>query len=148
VEVLACAARFTYISSTHQLSWSSVSELLPHCNGLRASTRAAHFSLLYLFVAEASARWLRADCAVGILLAVRRIVSSHHADDTKVCLSDLQEGTVQHLLQRAHWFCQATGQFVNPLSLAGPLCVSSLPSLGGSMAGVQIGGKPPFWAWL
>jgi hypothetical protein len=40
--------------------------------------------LLYLYVAEASARWLRADCALGILLAGRRIVSSQHADDTKV----------------------------------------------------------------
>jgi hypothetical protein len=101
VEVLACAGGFTYCSSTHQRPWSSVAELLPHCYGLRASTRAARFPLLYLFVAEASARWLRADFAVGIMLAVRRIVNSHHADDTKVYLSDLQDTAVAaHVLLR------------------------------------------------
>jgi hypothetical protein len=98
--------------------------------------------LLYLFVATASARWLRADCALGIMLAGRRIVSSRHADDTKVYLPDLQEGTVQYLLQRAHRFGQAAGLFVNPLkSSAISLCGISCPTLGSSVAGVQIVGE-------
>jgi hypothetical protein len=79
---------------------------------------------------------------------------SHHADDTKVYLPDLQEGTVQHLLQGAHRFGQAAGRFVNPLkSSAIPLCGISCPTLGNSVAGVQIVGEAnslaeSLWAWL
>jgi hypothetical protein len=47
---------------------------------------------LYLYVVEASARKLRAVCALGIMLAGRRIVSSHHADDTKVARALLRTG--------------------------------------------------------
>jgi hypothetical protein len=63
--------------------------------------------LLYLFVAEASARWLRADTALGISLASHRLASAHHADDTKVYVPDLQEDTVKHLLERTFLFGQS-----------------------------------------
>jgi hypothetical protein len=68
--------------------------------------------LPYLLVAEASARWLRADTALGISLASHRLVSAHHADDTKVYVPDLQEDTVKHLLERTFLFGQASGQYV------------------------------------
>jgi hypothetical protein len=69
-------------------------------------------ALLYLFVAETSARWLHAGCALQTTLARQRIVGSHHSDDTKVYLPDLQKD--RHLLQRAHRFVHAFGQFFSP----------------------------------
>jgi phosphoglycerol transferase MdoB-like AlkP superfamily enzyme len=74
------------------------------------------------------------------MLAGRRTVSSHHADDTKVDLSDLQEGTVQHHLQHAHRVDQAAGQFVNLLkSSTVPLCDIICATLGSS---ADCGGGP------
>jgi hypothetical protein len=135
VEALACAGGYTYCFSTRRPPWLSAAELLPQCCGLQASARAAHCHPYFTSL-------LPKRLLGGRVLAGRRIVSSHHADDTKVYLPDLQEGTVQHLLQRAHRFGQAAGQFVNPLKPSDiPLCGISCPTLGSSVAGVQIVGE-------
>jgi hypothetical protein len=85
--------------------------------------------LLYLFVAEAAARWLRADTALGISLASHRLVSAHH-EDTKVYMPDLKEDTAKHLLERKFLFGQASGQYVNPAKfLAVPLYGLSVSAL-------------------
>jgi hypothetical protein len=82
-------------------------------------------------------RWLQADTALGISLARHRLVSAHHADDTKVYVPDLQEDTVKHLLKRNFLFGQASGQYVNPAkSSAVPLNGLSVPAT--PVAGVTV----------
>jgi len=71
---------------------------------------------LYLFVAEALARWLQAHPAVVGLDALpsTRLASSHYADDTVVVLEDASEERVRATLQLLEVYADATGQHVNP----------------------------------
>jgi exonuclease III len=69
--------------------------------------------LLYLFVAEALACWLRQSDRVGVQVQGVRHVSAQHADDTKVVLSSLDGDLVDHLLDHVTTFTAATGQRVN-----------------------------------
>jgi hypothetical protein len=66
--------------------------------------------LLYLFVAEALACWLRQCPELGVLVANQRHVSLHHADDAKVFLSSLLQELVQSLVVRLATFALASGQ--------------------------------------
>ncbi len=69
--------------------------------------------LLYLFVAEALACWLRASQDVGVQVQGERYVSAHHADDTKVFLRSLDSQLVDGLLEHVATFTAATGQRIN-----------------------------------
>jgi len=70
--------------------------------------------VLYLFVAEAMACWLRQSPTLGVTLAGRRYVSSHFADDTKVFLASLDAESVAALLAHLTTFEEASGQAVHP----------------------------------
>jgi hypothetical protein len=69
--------------------------------------------LLYLFVSEALACWLRQCPELGVLVANQRHVSLHHAYDTKVFLSSLQPELVQSLVVRLNTFALASGKRIN-----------------------------------
>lgn len=69
--------------------------------------------LLYLFVAEALACWLRESQDVGVQVQGERHVSAHHADDTKVVLRSLDSELVDGLLEHMATFTAATGQRIN-----------------------------------
>ena len=69
--------------------------------------------LLYLFVAEALACWLRQAPQLGIDIGGTRYVSAHYADDAKVFLASLQQGLVDSLLQHLQVFAAASGQQVH-----------------------------------
>jgi hypothetical protein len=69
--------------------------------------------VLYLFVAEALACWLRQCPELGVQVANQKHVSLHHADDTKVFLSSLQPEFVQSLVVRLDMFALASKQCIN-----------------------------------
>jgi hypothetical protein len=81
--------------------------------------------LLYLFVAEALACWLRQSPALGVQVQGERYVSAHHADDTKVVVESLEAGLIDNLLGHMATFGDATGQRVN----AAKSCAVPLGSL-------------------
>ena len=66
--------------------------------------------VLYLFIAEALACWLRSNQQLGVVIDGLRYVSSHFADDTKVFLSSLEDPLVQELLQHLQVFAAASNQ--------------------------------------
>jgi hypothetical protein len=77
--------------------------------------------LLYLFVAEALACWLRQCTELGVLVANQRHVSLQHADETKVFLSSLQPELALSLVVRLDTFALASGQHINmPLGTLPP----------------------------
>jgi hypothetical protein len=67
--------------------------------------------LLYFFVAEALACWLRQCPKLGVQMANH--VSLHHADDMKVFLSSLHPELVHSLVVRLDMFALASGQRIN-----------------------------------
>lgn len=69
--------------------------------------------VLYLFLAEALACWLRTAQTLGVMLAGTRYVSQHFADDTKVLLPDMLAATVSVLLTSLNVYAAATGQRIN-----------------------------------
>ena len=69
--------------------------------------------LLYLFVAQALASYLRAQPLLGITVAGVRFVSSHHADDTQIHMGNLAHAAVQSLSDALDSFARATGQAIN-----------------------------------
>jgi hypothetical protein len=78
--------------------------------------------VLYLFVAQALACWLRELPEVGIVVGGHRVVSMHHADDTRVFLASLASSLVARLLAHLTQFASASGQRVHPAkSCAVPL---------------------------
>jgi hypothetical protein len=81
--------------------------------------------LLYLFVADALACWLRQSPDIGVQVQDERFVSSHHADDTKVVLRSLDGDLVDRLLLHVAVFTAATGQRIN----AAKSCAVPLGSL-------------------
>jgi hypothetical protein len=77
---------------------------------------------LYLFVAQALACWLRADQGLGVEVAGTRIVSAHHADDTRVFMHTLAPQHVLRLLRHMQVFARTSGQCMHPAkSVAVPL---------------------------
>ena len=68
---------------------------------------------LYLFVGEALACWLREQPRLGVEGGGARVVSLHHADDTKVLLGDSEPATVQQLWVALDTFSRASGQRIN-----------------------------------
>jgi hypothetical protein len=69
--------------------------------------------VLYLFLAEALACWLRTEPALGVVVGGARVVSLHFADDTKVFLPNLLAATVGTLLAVLHTYQAASGQAIN-----------------------------------
>ena len=69
--------------------------------------------VLYLYVAEALACWLRASPELGVVVDGKRYVSTHFADDTKVFLSSLEAPRVDALLAHVQVFTDASGQAVH-----------------------------------
>ena len=68
---------------------------------------------LYLFVAEALACWLREQPRLGVTCDGQRVVSLHHADDTKALLADRNPATMQQLWGALDTFSRASGQRIN-----------------------------------
>jgi Reverse transcriptase (RNA-dependent DNA polymerase) len=69
--------------------------------------------LLYLFVGEALACWLRSNPALGVVVDGRRYTSVHFADDAKIYLSNLSQDLVGDLFTHLQVFGSATGQEAN-----------------------------------
>lgn len=69
--------------------------------------------VLYLFIAEALACWLRATQTLGVMIAGVRYVSQHFADDTKVLLPNMLAATVAVLVTSLNTYAAATGQHIN-----------------------------------
>lgn len=69
--------------------------------------------VLYLFLAEALACWLRTEPALGVVVGGARVVSLHFADDTKVFLPNLLAATVGTLLAVLRTYQAAAGQAIN-----------------------------------
>jgi len=96
--------------------------------------------LLYLFVAQALASFLRAQPLLGVTVAGVRYVSSHHADDTQVHMGDLSEAATASLSAALDCFGRATGQMVNrdkskAVLFGRPLPVEACPA---SIAGIPV----------
>ncbi|MFN7883317.1 MAG: RNA-directed DNA polymerase, partial [bacterium] len=70
--------------------------------------------VLYLFVAQALASWLRSQPQLGITVDNRRYVSGHHSDDTNVALANTAPATLQALHNTFDTFSQASGQCIHP----------------------------------
>ena len=83
--------------------------------------------LLYLFIAQALASWLRAQPLLGITVQGVRYVSSHHADDTQVHMGDLSPGALSSLSSALLTFGKASGQRINPAK-SSALLVGATPS--------------------
>ena len=69
--------------------------------------------VLYLFIAEALACWLRTTQTLGVMIAGVRYVSQHFADDTKVLLPNMLAATVAVLVTSLNTYAAATGQRIN-----------------------------------
>lgn len=69
--------------------------------------------LLYLYVGEALACWLRSHPQLGVVVDGQRYVSNHFADDTKVFLASLEAPLLQELLQHLQVFAAASNQHAN-----------------------------------
>lgn len=83
--------------------------------------------LLYLFVAQALASWLRAQPLLGVTVAGVRYVSSHHADDTQVHMGDLSPAAMASLSAALDLFARATGQVINRIKSKAILIGQPLP---------------------
>ena len=98
-----------------------------HANGVESGRRLWHAGvrqgcplspLLYLFVGQALASWLRAQLALGVRVAGRRHVCSMYADDTSA-LIPLSPAAAAGLRAAMDAFRDASGQAVNtPKSVA------------------------------
>jgi hypothetical protein len=70
--------------------------------------------VLFLFAAEALACWLRAQPGLGVSVQGHRVVSSHHADDTKVFVPECAPAPVGALLQAMDVYARASNQVMHP----------------------------------
>ena len=95
--------------------------------------------LLYLFVAQGLASWLHAQPSLGIHVDDRRYVSTHHADDTQVHLTDLSPSALHTLSVALEQFAAASGQSIN-LAKSSALLIGVVPPdfRPASLAGIPV----------
>ena len=94
--------------------------------------------LLYLFVAQSLASWLRAQPLLGVTIAGIRYVSTHYADDTQIHLSDLSPEALTSLTNALATFGGASGQHVNVTKSKAILMGATQPPLPSTLAGIPV----------
>ena len=119
-------------ASEGMITWARVmlhnTEASTNVNGVESATRAWHAGvrqgcplspLLYVFVSQAFASWLRAQPELGVMIDGRRYVITAYADDSTIHQGDLSDAALTALERALRTFERATGQRVNlPKSLA------------------------------
>ncbi|NBK23353.1 MAG: hypothetical protein EOM68_15140, partial [Spirochaetia bacterium] len=123
------------VASTHA---NGVESLIQHWHaGVRQGCPLS--PLLYLFVAQSLASWLRAQPNIGVTIDGHRFVSSHYADDTQIHQADLSPATLATIAPLLNTFATATGQAINLSKscalLSGPLHPLPIPT---SLAGIPV----------
>ena len=93
-----------------------------HVNGVESAPLTWHAGvrqgcplspLLYIFVAQSFASWLREHSHLGITLDTHRFVSSHFADDTQLHQQDLSPAALDTIPHILNTFSEASGQAIN-----------------------------------